>query len=148
MIAVAGASDGTTPTNVPAGTRSAAARLEDIPADGGLQLTIDGRTVALFVVDGAPVAFDGRCRHRGGPIGDGFVRGGVVTCPRHWWRYDLRTGELVGDASVRLERFPTELDDGTVFVTLPPAPPADASVSIRERLLALARAERTGDGGA
>ncbi len=135
-----------------AGTRWAAARLEEIPARGGLQLTIDGRAVALFIVDGEPVAYDGRCRHRAGPIGDGYVRDGVVTCPLHWWRYDLRTGALVGDPSVRLERFPAELDAGVVHVTLPPTVAAEAPVSIRERLLALARAGRadgnaTEDGG-
>ena len=121
-------------------TRVAVARLDDLPAGGGLALTAAGRAVALFDIDGTPVAYDGRCRHRGGPIGEGYVRDGVVTCPLHWWRYDVRTGELISDPSVRLERYPTEIRDGVVFVTVPAAEPVDPSVSIRQRLLDRARA--------
>jgi nitrite reductase/ring-hydroxylating ferredoxin subunit len=128
-------------------TRVAVARLDDLPTGGGLALNVAGRAVALFDVDGTPVAYDGRCRHRGGPIGEGYVRAGVVTCPLHWWRYDLRTGELVSDPAVRLERFPTEVRDGVVFVTVPAAEPVDSSTSIRERLLARARAEAAASAG-
>jgi nitrite reductase/ring-hydroxylating ferredoxin subunit len=131
----------------PAGTRVAVARTADLPVNGGLALTVAGRAVALFEVDGEPVAYDGRCRHKDGPIGDGFVRGGIVTCPLHWWRYELRTGELVGNPSVRLDRYPVDVDDGIVYVTVPPAVAVDPSISIRERLLARARAERALEDG-
>lgn len=128
-----------------ASTRVAAARIDDLPTNGGLALTVAGRAVALFAVNGEPVAYDGRCRHKGGPVGEGFVRDGVVTCPLHWWRYDLRTGELVGQPSVRLQRYPTEVRDGIVFVTVPLADPAEPPTSIRERLLARARAGSAGE---
>jgi nitrite reductase/ring-hydroxylating ferredoxin subunit len=131
----------------PSGTRVAVARLGDVPAEGGLTFSVGGRAVALFEVDGEPVAYDGRCRHKGGPIGEGFVRDGIVMCPLHWWRYDLRTGELVGHPSIRLERYPTEVRDGVVFVTVPPSGPTAPTTSIRERLLARARAEGAGRDG-
>ncbi len=102
----------------------------------------DGRAVAVFELDGELHALAGRCLHRGGPLADGFVRDGVVTCPLHWWRYDIRTGALVGDPTIRLERYPIEIVDGDVLVHLPPVPPRPAS--IRERLLTLARATDAG----
>jgi nitrite reductase/ring-hydroxylating ferredoxin subunit len=128
-------------TEAPAAVAVPVARMHDLPKSGGLSLSVAGRTVALFEVNGEPVAYDGRCRHKGGPIGEGYVRDGVVTCPLHWWRYDLRTGQLLSDPSVRLRRYPAEVRDGIVFVTVEPVPVADPPTSIRERLLALARAE-------
>lgn len=123
------------------------ARVADLPPGGGLTVRAADRTVALFDVDGQPVAYDGRCRHKGGPIGDGFVRGGIVSCPLHWWRYDLRTGELVGHPSVRLERYATEVRDDIVFVSVPSPEPAAPPTSIRERLLARARVAGDGQEG-
>ncbi|MGH8971620.1 MAG: Rieske (2Fe-2S) protein [Acidimicrobiia bacterium] len=100
--------------------------------------------VAVFNVDGELCAVDGACPHRGGPLADGMVRDGVVTCPRHWFRFDLRTGEHVGDPGLRLRRYPVRVVDGVVEVLLPPAPP---SLSVRERLLAAGREWKAGGGG-
>lgn len=123
------------------------ARLEDLPTDRGVARCILGREVAVFVVDGVPVAYEGRCRHRGGQLAEGYVRDGVVTCPLHWWRYDLRTGQLVGNPTIRLERFPAEVCNGDVVVRVPHAAAAAATrqgapASIRDRLLARARARQ------
>ncbi|MGH8993540.1 MAG: Rieske (2Fe-2S) protein [Acidimicrobiia bacterium] len=92
--------------------------------------------VAVFNVDGELCAVDGSCPHRGGPLAEGVVRDGVVTCPLHWFRFDLRTGEHVGDSGRRLRRYPVRISDGMVEVLLPPDPPA---LSLRERLLAAGR---------
>ncbi len=97
----------------------------------------DGRVVAVFDVDGELYALSGACLHKGGPIADGYVRDGCVTCPMHWWRYEIRTGRLVGDPERRLETYAVAVADGEIVVTLPPRPPQPAS--LRERLLALAR---------
>ena len=53
---------------------------------------VAGATVAVFQVDGALFAIDNACSHEDGPLGEGAVVGGVVTCPYHDWRYDVRTG--------------------------------------------------------
>jgi nitrite reductase/ring-hydroxylating ferredoxin subunit/uncharacterized membrane protein len=43
--------------------------------------------------DGVKVIAD-RCSHRGGPLSDGEVSEGCVTCPWHGSRFDLTTGEV------------------------------------------------------
>jgi nitrite reductase/ring-hydroxylating ferredoxin subunit len=101
--------------------------------------------VAVFNVDGELCALEGTCPHRGGPLAEGIVRDGVVTCPLHWWRFDLRTGEHVGDPGLRLARYPVRVVNGMVEVLLPPSHPA---MSLRERLLAAGQEWKAGRGGA
>jgi nitrite reductase/ring-hydroxylating ferredoxin subunit len=117
--------------------RAPVARAADVPDGGGLAVSIEGRQVALFRMDDAIVAVQGECLHRGGPLALGDLRGTVLTCPWHWWRYDLRTGRRVDDPSVCLERYPVEIEDGFVVVTVPAARPPQ---SWRDRLLRHARA--------
>jgi nitrite reductase/ring-hydroxylating ferredoxin subunit len=45
----------------------------DLPPGTAAEVTVDGQVVALFNVDGAFHALAGRCPHRGGPLGQGFV---------------------------------------------------------------------------
>jgi nitrite reductase (NADH) small subunit len=108
----------------------------DVPVDRGLAVTIEGRPIALFRVDDEVVAYQGTCLHRGGPLADGACRDGIVTCPAHWWRYDLRTGSPLHDRALRLHRFPVTVRDGRVLVTVPAATEPE---SWRDRLLRLAR---------
>lgn len=101
-------------------------------------MVADGLAVAVFDLDGDLVALDDRCLHRGGSLSAGYVRGGVVTCPEHWWRYDLRTGGRLGAPEMHLRRYPVErIDDDTILIGFPGSlAPAG---SIRDRLLREAR---------
>jgi len=38
--------------------------------------------------DGRAVALEDRCAHRGAPLSEGVVVGGVLGCPYHGWTYD------------------------------------------------------------
>lgn len=116
------------------------ARVDELRPDAGLARPAGGHDLALFLVDDEPVVYEGHCRHRGGPLAAGFVRDGTVTCPLHWWRYDLRTGELIANRAVRLRRYPAEVRDGEVVVTIETDAEPTAAGSLRERLLARARA--------
>lgn len=108
----------------------------DVPADHGLAAKIEGRPIAVFRVGDEIVAWQGTCLHRGGPLADGACRDGIVTCPSHWWRYDLQSGSALHDGALRLERYPVTLRDGRVLVTVPVAAEPEGW---RDRLLRLAR---------
>ena len=110
----------------------------DVPMGRGLAVTTEGRAIAIFRLDDGLVAYQGACLHRGGPLAEGICRDGVVTCPAHWWRYDLRSGSRVDAPDLRLARYPVEARDGRVLVTVPIAEEAEGW---RDRLLRLAREE-------
>jgi nitrite reductase (NADH) small subunit len=115
--------------------------LERLPPGAARSVESDGRRIAVFNVDGEVVAVDGRGLHRGGPLDEGWVTNGIVMCPWHWWRYDLRSGCRLDDPTVRLARYPVSVVDGSIRVEVPPPAPVE---SIRDRLLRLARQEAAG----
>lgn len=96
-----------------------AGRVEELPAGRGMLLGHDGREVALFNVNGEYRAVDNRCLHEGGPIYEGSVVNWTVTCPRHHWHYDLRTGEAIGRPGRRLRCYPVEVHGDRVYVRMP-----------------------------
>lgn len=111
----------------------AAGRVEDVPDRGCLAVADD--RVLLARVDGRLVAWENRCLHRDTPLHEGAVRDGVLTCPEHFWRYELATGRNIASGAP-LPAVPVEVtDDGQVRVW----PPRPRAVGIRDLLLDHAR---------
>jgi nitrite reductase/ring-hydroxylating ferredoxin subunit len=90
------------------------------------------------MVDGESRAVSADCLHKGASLEGGICREGVITCPSHWWRYDLRDGALQGSPGVHLGVLPSRIVDGIIEVDLPPTAPTP---SLREVLIAHARGE-------
>ena len=85
-----------------------------------------GRSYAVFSVDGELHVTDGACPHNGGPLAEGLVRDGVVTCPWHWYSYELATGRCRTAAGYELRRYPVVLVGGRPHAALPaPEPRAE-----------------------
>tara|TARA_R110002049_G_scaffold309268_1_gene519614 strand:+ start:155625 stop:156053 length:429 start_codon:yes stop_codon:yes gene_type:complete len=59
---------------------------------GAIEVLIDGQVIAIFRTEDGLFAVDGMCAHQGGPIAEGVVQDGCVTCPWHGWQYELATG--------------------------------------------------------
>ena len=68
------------------------AKVAEVPAGGAKLVVVDGAQIALFNVDGEFSALSNRCSHARGPLVDGSVKDGVVTCPWHSAEFDLKTG--------------------------------------------------------
>ena len=120
-------------------TRVLTARLDDVLGHGRARLETDGCAVLLALVDGELYAVDDACHHRGTALSGGLLRDGVVTCPAHFWQYDVRTGERHDTEGDALTSYPVEVVGDTVEVTVPDATRAP---TLRETLLAHAREGR------
>ena len=85
-------------------------------------VTIGGRPVALFNVDGRVYAIGDRCPHRGGPLSRGRVepvpgRGPAVRCPIHGWLFELATGRCVNQPDAGTPSYAVTCEGGTISVT-------------------------------
>ena len=101
---------------------------------------LGGQAVLVAMVDGEPHAVSDACLHKGVSLEGGLCKDGFITCPSHWWRYDLRDGSLQGSPGEHLATFPCRIVDGVIEVAVPAASP---TLSLREQLLAHARAGRS-----
>jgi nitrite reductase (NADH) small subunit len=84
------------------GGKTKVADVGDLAAGEGRVVDVDGRSLAVFNVDGRFYAIDNTCPHRGGPLGEGDVDGTIVVCPWHGWRWDVTTGSNANNPAVRV----------------------------------------------
>ena len=92
--------------------------VSELPPGTCKAVEVNGKTVALFNVDGKVYALDNVCLHRGGPLGEGFLEGEVVTCPWHQWQYNVRTGEMCGNPAVKVTAYPVQVVGGMIEVAV------------------------------
>ena len=93
-----------------------AARKDEIPAGSIREFQVDGLTVAIANVGDKFYAVHNTCLHRGGPLGEGELKGKVVTCPWHGWQYDVSTGKAAMNPAVAVACFPLEVRGEDIWV--------------------------------
>ena len=60
------------------------------------------------------------CTHEYAQVSDGFLEGGVVECPLHGGKFDVRTGQSFCDPSkISVRSYPMEVAPGTSVVKGP-----------------------------
>jgi nitrite reductase (NADH) small subunit len=93
-------------------------RTVDFTPGQGRMVTVSGRHVALFRLGDEFFALDNMCLHRGGPLCDGQIENDVVTCPWHFWSYEIRTGTMVQDPRVGVSKHDVRVDGEEISVRL------------------------------
>lgn len=73
----------------------------DVRADRAMAVTVEGTPVLLVRRPRGIVAIGDRCTHRGGPLHEGDVGDGCVTCPWHGARFSLDDGSVVQGPATR-----------------------------------------------
>ncbi|MFY9557960.1 MAG: Rieske (2Fe-2S) protein [Blastocatellia bacterium] len=94
--------------------------VSDLPAGQAMIVEIDGRSIAIFNVDGQFYALDNTCVHRGGPLGEGFVDRNNLTvqCPWHGWIYSLATGASPINSMAKVEKFDVRVEGDEIQLAL------------------------------
>lgn len=95
-------------------------RVEELQRNGVIHKQLDnGLEVAVVALaDGTFVAFENWCPHKGGPLAFGKIKNGIVTCPWHGFRFDLRTGKAVGidESILRAHVLQATVREGQVYL--------------------------------
>jgi nitrite reductase/ring-hydroxylating ferredoxin subunit len=71
------------------------ARVDELAEGGLIAATVEGEEVVVAKVSGECRALGAICTHEGGPLYEGEIEDGAVTCPWHGSMFDLQTGEAV-----------------------------------------------------
>jgi nitrite reductase/ring-hydroxylating ferredoxin subunit len=83
-----------------------------------IEVIVEDQILAIFRDSGVLYALDGMCAHQGGPIAQGEVAGGCVTCPWHGWQYELKTGIQTINRQPLQRTFPVREMEGRIEVQL------------------------------
>ena len=98
---------------------AAAGRASDVPAQGMHLVEAGGMKVLMTRADGRICAISAVCSHAGGPLDEGSIENGVVTCPWHGSRFRVRDGRAVsGPATFDVPRLVVRDTDGALEVRL------------------------------
>ncbi len=94
----------------------------DIPIDRARVVTLSGERVAIYHYDGKLSAISSVCQHQNGPLGEGRVIDGCITCPWHGYQYEPNTGRSPAPFTEKVPTFRTRVLDGRVWVDPRPLP--------------------------
>ena len=96
---------------------------EGIPPGQSVEVTVEGKEVALFNVDGTYYAVGGRCPHRSGPLAKGRVETvegkPAVRCPLHGWLFELETGRCLTRPGAGVPSYPARCREEGLFLGFP-----------------------------
>jgi 3-phenylpropionate/trans-cinnamate dioxygenase ferredoxin component len=92
--------------------------LDRLPPGRAKAVRIAGKDIALFNVDGTVYALEDACPHAGVSLGSGKLRGSIVTCRGHSFRFDVASGGCVGIAGLRAASYPAKIVAGKIFVSI------------------------------
>src|SRR5918996_2752536 len=72
--------------------------------------------IAVFNVAGKYYAISNRCMHEGGPLSEGELKDGIVTCPWHGWKYSIIDGKSPHKGGDSVDSYETRVLKGKLFV--------------------------------
>lgn len=103
------------------------AQAGEIPPGASRLVSVEGKEVALFNVEGHLYAISNRCAHRSGPLVKGHVEVDAPTpegpttlavrCSLHGWMFELSSGRCLTRPSASLPSYVVTVEDGQVFLT-------------------------------
>ena len=99
-----------------------ACAVADIPENRARIVCVSGERVAIFKHDGKISAVSNVCQHQNGPLGEGKIVFGCITCPWHGYQYAPETGASPPPFGEKVPTFNVRVKDGRVFVHPKPNP--------------------------
>lgn len=93
------------------------AKLSQIPENTVVRVEVDGVAIAVARCDGEVFACQDTCTHEDASLSDGDVFDGIIECPLHGARFDLRTGAVKSLPAVRpIAVYDVKVEGDEIFV--------------------------------
>jgi nitrite reductase/ring-hydroxylating ferredoxin subunit/DMSO/TMAO reductase YedYZ heme-binding membrane subunit len=103
-------------------------RVGEIAEKRARVVTLAGERVAVFRYDGRISAISNVCQHQNGPLGEGRIVDGCVTCPWHGYQYRPEDGASPAPFTERVPTFRVRVAGGDRILVDPRPLPAGARV--------------------
>jgi nitrite reductase/ring-hydroxylating ferredoxin subunit/DMSO/TMAO reductase YedYZ heme-binding membrane subunit len=90
--------------------------VNDIEEGRAKVVTVDGERVAVFKYDGKLSAISNVCQHQNGPLGEGRVIDGLITCPWHGYQYRPHDGCSPPPFNEKVSTYKLKLDGEQIYI--------------------------------
>ncbi len=98
--------------------------LDEIPDGRAKSVSVaESRTVAVFRHGDGFSAISGVCAHQGGPLAEGRIVDGCVTCPWHGYQYLVDCGQSPPPFFERIPTYELRIEGRTLYVSPQPKAP-------------------------
>ena len=97
--------------------------VDSIPEKRACVLVCGGERVAVFKYDGRISAVSNVCQHQNGPLGEGKIIDGCITCPWHGYQYLPESGASPPPFTEKVATYRTRVAGKQIFVHPSPLPP-------------------------
>lgn len=94
--------------------------VEEIEGDRAKIFTVGKERVAVFKYDGKLSAIHNVCKHQGGPLGEGKVIDGCVTCPWHGYQYLPGNGQSPPPYTEKVATYELKLQGTSIYINPEP----------------------------
>jgi naphthalene 1,2-dioxygenase ferredoxin component len=95
------------------------AALDAVPEDDVIGISIAGKEIALYAVEGKIYATDNLCTHGAARLSDGFLEGREIECPLHQGKFDVCTGQaMCAPLTQDIKIYSTRIDNNRIFLNL------------------------------
>ena len=92
-----------------------------IPLNKALTVTPkSGERIAVFRQVKGVSAIVAVCSHQNGPLGEGCIKDGLITCPWHGFQFDPETGAAPAPFEDRVQTHEVKIENGDVWVRATP----------------------------
>ena len=73
--------------------------------------------IAVFNLDGTYYAISNVCVHKGGPLNEGTLKGDIITCPWHGWKYSVKDGKSAHKGGDSISTYPVRVSKGRIYAS-------------------------------
>lgn len=98
----------------------------EIPENRAKMLIINGENIALFKYDNKLSAVHNLCKHQNGPLSEGKIIDGCITCPWHGYQYRPEDGQSPPPFKEMVRTYDVMVDGTKVYVNPKPYPEGTA----------------------
>jgi sulfoxide reductase heme-binding subunit YedZ len=96
--------------------------LQEIAENRAKMITIGDDKIAVFKYDGKLSAVANACKHQNGPLGEGKIVDGCITCPWHGYQYLPHNGQSPPPFEEKVATYDLKLEGTTIYVNPNPHP--------------------------
>ncbi len=96
--------------------------VEHIAENRAKVVVLEGENIAIFKYDGKVSAIHNVCKHQNGPLGEGKIVDGCITCPWHGYQYLPENGQSPPPFTEKVKTYDVRVDEGLVYVNPKPHP--------------------------